>query len=108
MMSNGINALYTIEECCLIKNLSPNTQYRFRVSCINNIGISAYSWASEEITTLESGQSSDLSIDHDLAEKLLKNQYKLEKRSQQAKLIKSLDDDLKEPSEKLNMLKNWK
>ena len=92
-----INALFTIEECCLVKNLEPNTRYRFRVSCINTIGISAYSWASEEIQTLETG-APGIKIDHDLAEKLLKNQYKLDKRAHQLKLVQSLDDNLKESS----------
>ena len=93
------NALFTIEESCLIKNLQPLTNYRFRVSCVNTIGVSAFSWASEEVTTLQPGQSK-ISIDHDLAQKLLKNQYNLERRSQQLVLIKKLDDDLKEPYKK--------
>ncbi len=50
-----INVLYTIEESCLVPNLKPETRYRFRVSCVNNIGVSSYSWASEEITTLSPG-----------------------------------------------------
>lgn len=87
------NALFTIQECCLIKNLQANTNYRFRVSCINTIGISSYSWASEEITTLPEGQSK-LTIDHNQAQTLLKNQYNLEKRSQQFILVKKLDEEL--------------
>ncbi len=51
-----INALYTLEESCLIQNLMPETKYRFRVSCINSIGTSPYSWASEEIKTLAHGK----------------------------------------------------
>jgi hypothetical protein len=86
------NALYTIEECCLVKNLMPFTSYRFRVSCINTIGVSSYSWASEEITTLAPGESK-ITIDHEQAQKLLKNQYSLEKRSQQLVLIRKLDEE---------------
>ena len=89
------NALFTTEECCLIKNLQPLTTYRFRVSCINTIGVSSYSWASEEVTTLKAGKSK-ITIDNNQAEKLLKNQYNLEKRSQQLVLIKKLDEDLKD------------
>jgi serine/threonine protein kinase len=88
------NALFTTEECCLIKDLQPLTNYRFRVSCINTIGVSSYSWASEEVTTLAHGKSK-ITIDNDQAEKLLKNQYNLEKRSQQLVLVKKLDEDLK-------------
>ncbi len=47
------NALYTIQECCLIKSLAPHTKYRFRVSCINAVGVSPYSWASDEVQTLD-------------------------------------------------------
>jgi serine/threonine protein kinase len=86
------NALYTIQECCLIKNLEPLSNYRFRVSCINTIGISSYSWASEEVTTLAPGESK-ITIDHSQVEKLLKNQYNLEKRSQQLVLVRKLDED---------------
>ena len=38
---------------------------------------------------------SKITIDNDQAEKLLKNQYNLEKRSQQLVLVKKLDEDLK-------------
>lgn len=89
------NALFTIEECCIIKNLHPETTYRFRVSCINTIGVSSYSWASEEVTMLPPGQSK-ITIDHEQAEKLLHNQYNLEKRSQQLILVKKLDEKLKD------------
>jgi serine/threonine protein kinase len=89
------NALYTIEESCLVKNLMPFTSYRFRVSCINTIGVSSYSWASEEITTLAPGESK-ITIDHEQAQKLLKNQYNLEKRSQQLVLIRKLDEESSE------------
>jgi len=88
------NALFTIEECCIIKSLLPNTTYRFRVSCINTIGVSSYSWASEEVTTLPEGNTTSFTIDRDQAHKLLMNQYNLEKRSQQLVLIKKLDEDL--------------
>lgn len=93
------NALFTIQECCLIRNLQPLTNYRFRVSCINTIGISSYSWASEEITTLAEGESK-LTIDHAQAQTLLKNQYNLEKRSQQFVLVKKLDEELMDVSYK--------
>ena len=89
------NALFTIEESCLIKNLQPLTNYRFRVSCVNTIGVSAFSWASEEVTTLAPGETK-ISIDHDQAQKLLKNQYNLERRSQQLVLVKKLDDESKD------------
>jgi serine/threonine protein kinase len=95
-----INALYTIEECCLIKNLAPLSNYRFRVSCINNIGISAYSWASEEITTLSSSDQTKIIIDNEQIQKLLKNQYNLEKRSEQSGLIKKLYNELDDTSKK--------
>ncbi len=88
------NALFTLEESCIVKSLLPNTTYRFRVSCINTIGVSSYSWASEEFTTLPAGAGT-ITIDHDQAEKLLTNQYNLEKRSQQLVLIRKLDNDLK-------------
>ena len=93
------NALFTIEEACICKSLLPNTTYRFRVSCINTIGVSSYSWASEEITTHPQQDTTDssktITIDHEQAQKLLMNQYNLEKRSQQLVLIKKLDHDLK-------------
>jgi serine/threonine protein kinase len=89
------NALYTIQECCLVKDLRPLTKYRFRVSCINTVGISSYSWASEEITTLAPGESK-ISIDNTQVQKLLRNQYNLEKRSQNLVLVRKLSDDLKD------------
>lgn len=93
------NALYTKEESCLVKDLLPLTSYRFRVSCINTVGVSSYSWASEEVTTLAPGKSK-ITIDTEQAEKLLKNQYNLEKRSQQLVLVKKLDEELNEISYK--------
>ncbi len=101
------NALFTMQECCLIKNLEASTSYRFRVSCINTIGISSYSWASEEITTLAPGESK-LTIDHEQAEQLLKNQYNLEKRSQQYVLVKKLDENLLDTRYKLNNGESFK
>lgn len=87
------NALFTIQECCLIRGLHPLTNYRFRVSCINTIGVSSYSWASEEVTTLAPGESK-LTIEHNQVQALLMNQYNLEKRSQQLVLVKRLDEEL--------------
>ena len=95
------NALYTIQECCLVKDLKPLSNYRFRVSCINTIGISSYSWASEEITTLAPGESK-ITIDTSQVQKLLNNQYNLEKRSQKLVLVKKLDDNLKDVSYKMS------
>ncbi|CAF0740265.1 unnamed protein product [Brachionus calyciflorus] len=105
------NSLYTIQESCLIKNLQPLTPYRFRVSCINTIGISAYSWASEEVTTLSPGESK-ITIDQDQIEALIKDQYNLEKRSEQNVLIRKLNEDLdlekkyKIPDDEVFKLKN--
>ena len=65
------------------------------MSCINTIGISSYSWASEEITTLAPGESK-ITIDNTQVQKLLKNQYNLEKRSQKLVLVRKLDEDLKD------------
>lgn len=87
--------MYTIKECCLVKDLSPLTKYRFRVSCINTVGISSYSWASEEVTTLAPGESK-ITIDNTQVQNLLKNQYNLEKRSQNLVLVRKLKDDLKD------------
>lgn len=44
---------------------------------------------------LQAGQS-QITIDHQQAEKLLQNQYNLEKRSQQLVLVRKLNDDLKD------------
>ncbi len=91
------NAAYTIQECCLIKSLHPRTKYRFRVSCINSIGVSAYSWASEEMTTADAATASNnkLVIDYALVETLLDQQYNLEKRgsTHQLVLVKKNDNE---------------
>lgn len=91
-----VNSLYTVQESCLIKGLYPYTPYRFRVSCVNNVGVSAYSISSEEIKTLGPDESTGIAIDHEQAEQLLKNQYNLEKRSQQMVLVRKLDEELKD------------
>ena len=85
------NALYTIQECCLIRNLQPQTKYIFRVSCINTIGVSSYSWASEQIETLALGQSK-ITIDQDKIESLLKDQYILDKKSEQKILLRKFNE----------------
>jgi hypothetical protein len=90
-----INALYTGQESCIVKGLDAYTGYRFRISCVNTVGVSAYSWASEEIKT-PGPDEPGITIDHEQAENLLKNQYNLEKRSQQLVLVKKLDDELKD------------
>jgi hypothetical protein len=105
------NAAYTIQECCLIKSLKPRTKYRFRVSCINSIGVSAFSWASEEVTTADSSESSDkLVIDYALVESLLDQQYNLEKRGiqQQLVLIKKQEETVSKrvEGEQLKILTN--
>lgn len=94
------NALFTIEESCIIKGLQAGETYRFRVSCINTIGVSSYSWGSEEVTMLSSGSQSTIKIDHEQAEKLLQNQYNLEKRSQQLVVVRKLEESLKDVSYK--------
>ncbi|KAJ8321036.1 hypothetical protein KUTeg_002623 [Tegillarca granosa] len=40
-----------IDECTVVSSLEPNTSYRFRVTCVNNIGLGSYSVASTEIKT---------------------------------------------------------
>lgn len=91
-----INACYTVQESCLVKGLDSYTGYRFRVSCVNTVGVSAYSWASEEIKTLGPDEAPTLNINHEQAQQLLKNQYNLEKRSQQLVLVRKLDEELKD------------
>lgn len=88
------NAAYTIHECCLIKSLKPSTTYRFRVSCINSVGVSSYSWASEEIVTNDAANNKKLVIDYEMADKLLEEQYNLEKRQQQLMLVKKPSTEL--------------
>ncbi|CAM6005231.1 unnamed protein product [Sphagnum balticum] len=85
------NAAYTIQECCVVRGLQASTTYRFRVSCINSVGVSAYSWASEEVTTAST--PGKLIIDHTLVEALLETQYNLEKRAQQLVLVKKQSED---------------
>ncbi|XP_013394705.1 obscurin-like [Lingula anatina] len=50
-------ASYTIDECALVTDLSPETEYRFRVSCLNRFGVSPYSWSSQEVTTKSAGEA---------------------------------------------------
>ncbi len=50
-------ATYCIDECALIKGLSPDHKFRFRVSALNKFGISPYSWASTEVRTRTKGKS---------------------------------------------------
>ncbi|CAF3800634.1 unnamed protein product, partial [Rotaria magnacalcarata] len=75
---------FTIEESALIHGLKPSTYYRFRVSCINRMGISAYSWASEEIRSLDQDQQNDVlltKIDRQSAYRLLEHQHRLDEKS---------------------------
>ncbi|CAF0999016.1 unnamed protein product, partial [Didymodactylos carnosus] len=72
---------FTIEESAIIKDLKSNTNYRFRVSCINKIGISAYSWGSEEIKTLEDGTEPLKKIDRRSAYRLLEHQHRIDQKS---------------------------
>lgn len=75
---------FTIEESALIRGLQPSTHYRFRVSCINRMGISAYSWASEEVRTLDQDTANELSltkIDRQSAYRLLEHQHRLDENS---------------------------
>lgn len=76
---------FTIEESALISGLTPSTHYRFRVSCINRMGISAYSWASEEVSTLdESPENQHISltkIDRQSTYRLLEHQHRLDQKS---------------------------
>ncbi|XP_077997326.1 protein Obscurin-like [Glandiceps talaboti] len=45
-----------IQEACLhVKNLSPDTSYRFRVGCRNKIGSSPYSRSSAQVKTMPAG-----------------------------------------------------
>ena len=94
------NALFTIEESCIIKGLRPAATYRFRVSCINTIGVSSYSWGSEEVTMLAADSQAVMRIDREQAEKLLRNQYNLERRSQQLVVVRRLEESLKDVSYK--------
>ena len=87
------NAHYTIQECCLIEQLEPARTYIFRVSCINTIGVSSYSWASEPVTMLAAGAHSQLAIDQSHVTQLLDNQYQLERRHDELALIKRLHGD---------------
>ncbi|CAF4297462.1 unnamed protein product [Didymodactylos carnosus] len=75
------NSTFTIEETAIIKDLKPDTHYRFRVSCINKIGISSYSWGSEEIKTLEDGGEPLKNIDHHSAYRLLEHQHRIDQKS---------------------------
>jgi serine/threonine protein kinase len=54
------------------------------VSCINRMGISAYSWASEEIRSLDENTENELSltkIDKQSAYRLLEHQHRLNEKS---------------------------
>ncbi|CAF0817324.1 unnamed protein product [Adineta steineri] len=75
---------FTIEESALISDLKPSTHYRFRVSCINRMGISAYSWASEEIRTLDENTENNLllaKMDRSSTYRLLEHQHRLDEKS---------------------------
>jgi hypothetical protein len=78
------HSTFTIEESALIHGLKPATHYRFRVSCINRMGISAYSWASEEVRTLEQNIENEIlltKIDRQSAYRLLEHQHRLDEKS---------------------------
>jgi hypothetical protein len=78
------HSTFTIEESALIRDLKASTFYRFRVSCINRMGISAYSWASEEVRTLDQNTADELQltkIDRQSAYRLLEHQYRLDEKS---------------------------
>lgn len=51
---------HPIDECTIVKDLAPNTAYRFRVCAVNQFGFSAYSVASPEIVTTEGKLSINL------------------------------------------------
>ncbi|CAF4166926.1 unnamed protein product, partial [Rotaria sp. Silwood2] len=75
---------FTIEESALIHGLKPSTFYRFRVSCINRMGISAYSWASEEARTLDQDAQNEIlltKIDRQSTYRLLEHQHRLDEKS---------------------------
>ncbi|CAF4921830.1 unnamed protein product, partial [Rotaria sp. Silwood1] len=75
---------FSIEESALIHGLKPSTYYRFRVSCINRMGISAYSWASEEVRTLDPDAQNEIlltKIDRQSAYRLLEHQHRLDEKS---------------------------
>ncbi|CAF1031742.1 unnamed protein product [Rotaria sordida] len=75
---------FTIEESALIHDLKPSTHYRFRVSCINRMGISAYSWASEEVRTLDEDAENKIlltKIDRQSTYRLLEHQHRLDEKS---------------------------
>ncbi|ESO11851.1 hypothetical protein HELRODRAFT_71319, partial [Helobdella robusta] len=65
-------ATYSIDECVIVKNLKPETSYRFRISAINQFGQSPYSWASVEIKTKKKGTCS-LNIDEETKKILLRS-----------------------------------
>jgi len=76
---------FTIEESALINNLQPSTHYRFRVCCINRMGISAYSWASEEVRTLDENDETKpitlTKLDRQSTYRLLEHQHRLDQNS---------------------------
>ncbi|CAF4401912.1 unnamed protein product, partial [Adineta steineri] len=75
---------FTIEESALISDLKPSTHYRFRVSCINRMGISAYSWASEEVSTLDENTENNLlltKMDRSSTYRILEHQHRLDEKS---------------------------
>ena len=55
-------AVFSIDECALVKGLKSDTSYRFRVAAINKFGISPYSWASVEIRTKSKGIVSNYTV----------------------------------------------
>ncbi|XP_076089438.1 twitchin-like isoform X1 [Mytilus galloprovincialis] len=53
--NSWLTVAHPIDECTIVKDLAPNTSYRFRVCAVNQFGFSAYSVASPEIVTTEDG-----------------------------------------------------
>ncbi|CAG2226414.1 unnamed protein product [Mytilus edulis] len=53
--NSWLTVAHPIDECTIVKDLAPNTAYRFRVCAVNQFGFSAYSVASPEIVTTEDG-----------------------------------------------------
>ncbi|CAC5368040.1 unnamed protein product [Mytilus coruscus] len=53
--NSWLTVAHPIDECTIVKDLAPNTSYRFRVCAVNQFGFSAYSVASPEIVTAGDG-----------------------------------------------------
>ncbi|XP_055959480.1 obscurin-like [Patella vulgata] len=60
-------AVKILHECAVVKGLKPDTGYRFRVSCMNQFGMSPYSWSSIQVVTKQSGGEIQLDEEQQLA-----------------------------------------